>query len=299
MCLSFNRRSIRTVVLGISGLATVFLLTQAVCAAGTPAPDDAIGSTKAVTLPNYDAELSLAANGLVSKIHVKAGQSVKQGQLLVSLDDRVLQARLAALKASKDNTIRIRAAKAQLAQKKLNLERVEALHKKKVATIQELELAKLDVVLEELSIELARFEQDQAKLQYDEVLAQIQMMRILAPRAGVVEEVFVEEGKTVELAEKVLRLVSTDPLWADVPVVTSRAATIKVGQPVQIQDEEDPTWFSGKVLHIASVADSASRTRMVRVTMKNPNARPAGSMVRVRFDFKTPARSTGAAKKGQ
>jgi len=39
----------------------------------------------------------------------------------------------------------------------------------------------------------------------------------------------------------------------------------------------------GKIIYIASVADAASETLMVRVEMPNPSGRPAGEKVHVKF----------------
>ena len=107
-----------------------------------------------------------------------------------------------------------------------------------------------------------------------------------AARAGVVEQVTVREGETVEERKPILRMVVTDPLWVDAMVATRQTLGLKLGSPAWVSHKdlighEKP--IEGQVIHIASVADAASETRLVRVSVPNPDNLPAGAHVTVSF----------------
>lgn len=239
---------------------------------------------EAVTRPNYDAELSFPLQGRIGKILVKPGQSVKKGEILVQMEDDVEQARAKSLKAEADNVMQVNAARLQWEQKKLDYERLIEVSKKGGATKMEVEHARLDAKIQELSVHLAEFNRAQAKTEHQQAVEQLKRMQIVAPVDGVVDSCFVEVGQSVDRAMKVVRLVNVDPVWIDVPVPIAIGATLKVGQKATVVfDSAKGETAAGTIIHISLVADSASETRMVRVSVANPKNRPAGMRVWVQF----------------
>ncbi|MCD4831029.1 MAG: efflux RND transporter periplasmic adaptor subunit [Anaerohalosphaeraceae bacterium] len=241
---------------------------------------------EAITQPNKDVVLSFIRPGQVSKILVKDGESVKAGQVLVQLDDSVEQARLAQLKAQAEDGTRILAADAQYKQKKVDLDRVQLAAKQNVATELEVQHAQLDVLIAKLSLKLAKFEQEQNKLQYREMCLELERMRLKSPCAGKVERLFVKEGESVDSQneDKVIRIVDISTLRIDTPVPLKIARRLRKGQSAVICfDREGKEQIRGRIVHKASVADAASDTLMVRVEIPNRTARPAGERVFVQF----------------
>ena len=239
-----------------------------------------------VTHPSYDGMLSFPVPGRVLDVLVKVGQRVKKGQLLVQLDDRVELARLEQLKKESENVVMEKVRKAQKEQSGLELKRIKMLHEKRVATDTELEQAELDYKINGHSVELAEFELAQAGLKYKEMQQQIERMKIVAPCDGVVEELKVEDGESLEQAEDVIRLVRIDPLWVDIPVPLKIANTLKPGDTVKIYfDETQKDSGNGKVVHIAVVADAAVDARIVRVEILNSSSKPRPAGTRVWAEF--------------
>jgi len=248
---------------------------------------------EAVTHPSYDGMLSFPVAGRVLEVPVKVGQRVKKGDLLVQMDDRVELARLEQLKKESQNDVHIKSAKAQQEQKGLELKRAKILHKKRAATDTELEQAVLAYKINGYSVELAEFELAQAGLQYKEIRHQIERMKIVAPCDGIVEELKVECGESVEQAQDVVRLVKIDPLWVDIPVPLKIVKTLTPGDTVKIYfDETLKDSGYGQVVHVAVVADAAVDTRIVRVEISNsnPEPRPAGMRVWAKFSDNTAAK---------
>jgi len=251
---------------------------------------------EAITRPSGDVTLAFVRPGRIAEVRVADGQAVRAGQVLVRQDDAAEQLQLTQLKAQAEDTIRIDAAAAQLAQKRVELQRVQALAERNAATQWELSLARLDVTIAELSVKLAEFQQQQARGAYDEARAQVDRMRLVSPIDGRVERVLLEAGEAADALEDVVRVVQIDPLWIDVPVPLSEARTMKLDQPARVSfspraaasrdaavSAAPANAANGRVIHIAAVADAASDTLTVRVEVPNPASRPAGEHVRVTF----------------
>ena len=265
----------RTLLLGCVGLL------MAAGGARAAAPEAGI---EAVTKPSADVTLSFSRPGRVAEVRVREGDTVKPDDLLVRLDDEAERIEVDQLKAQADDLIRIKAAEAQVVQKKEDLKKLEWAGKEGAATQWEIEHARLEVVIGELSTDLARFNQRQDRYKYEVAKAQLDRMRLPSPVAGKVEEVMVEVGEAADPNTKVIRVVKTDVLWADVPVPLAVGRTLVAGQMAQVEfPQSDGKGVDGKVLYAAAVADAASETLIVRVEISNPSGRPAGERVRVRF----------------
>ena len=263
--------------------------------AGAPlvaATDEGI---EAVTKPSADVTLAFTRPGRIDDVRVKEGDAVKEGDVLLRLDDVAEKIQLAQLKAQGDDVIRIKAAEEQVLQKKEDLKKLEWAGKEGAATVWEIEHARLEVTIGELSTDLAKFNQSQDRLKYDEAKAQLDRMQITSPISGKIEQLFLHKGESAEALAKVVRVVKTDTLWADAPVPLALARTLKVGGAAQVVfPQTDGKAIEARIIFMTAVADAASDTLIVRVEVQNPGPRPAGERVRVRFPG---AGDPGPAKK--
>ncbi len=259
------------------------LLISALSSA-TAMGDASIG-IEAVTYPSDDVILSFVSEGRVADIAVLVGQSVEFNQVLARQDDTAERAQLEHLKAQAEDTIRIRAAEATLAQKRVDLDKIRVAAQRGGATELEVRHAELDVTVAELSLEMAKFQQQQDVRKYHELLMHVNRMRIVSPFDGVVEKLFMQVGESADTLKEVMRVVRIDPLWIDVSVPRSIAERLDIGNSARIQlSAGQGDEVLGTVVHKAAVADAASNTLTVRVEMTNPTMRPAGEHVIVRFD---------------
>jgi len=280
----FGSRVQQPLMLGL-GLASV------VIGGVLPAFADPI---EAITRPSADVALSFIRAGQVAEVLVKEGDAVKAGQLLARQDDTAEQIQLEQLKAEAEDTTRIEAAEAQLAQKREDLKKLEWAQKEGAATEWEVAHARLEVRIGELSLDLARFEREQAGRKFEEAKAQVERMRLCSPVAGLVEEVKVEPGETAEPMAAVIRVVKIDPLWVDVPAPLVQGRRLRAGQAAAVAFPDEEISVLGKVVYLAAVADAASDTLSVRVEVPNPSGRPAGERVKVRFEPAEPAHPEAA-----
>ncbi|MGB2819737.1 MAG: efflux RND transporter periplasmic adaptor subunit [Phycisphaerae bacterium] len=266
---------------------------------------------EAFTKPSGDATLSFVRPGRVAKVLVKEGDEVKAGQELIRLDDEAELAQLEQLKAQAEDDTRVRAAEAQLAQRKVDLKQKEEAFDKGAVTKMEVEHAALEVTISDLSLELAQFQRKQDQRKYQEACIQHSRMRLKSPIDGVVErpipgpgsvmtQGLVEAGESVDALEDVIRVVKIDPLWVDAPVPLGRARRLKRGGRAVVEFETDdvsrPLLVDAGIAHIAAIADAASGTLTVRVEAPNPTGRPAGERVYVSFPDGKETASPGGRK---
>ncbi len=238
----------------------------------------------AITIPSADVTLSFIQPGNIAKVLIKDGEAVKAGQLLIQLDDAAEQAQLLRVKAESEDRTQIEAAEASLAQKKVDLERLEWAGERGSATALEVEHAKLDVKIAELSLKVAQFEHKQNELKYKEAQIRVDNMSLKSPITGTIDKIDVEVGEAVRGLDGVVRVVKTDPLWVDVHVPLAEGRTLKLEQIAKVKFPGSEEKVSeGRVIYISTVADAASSTLRVRIEVPNESNRPAGEHARITF----------------
>jgi RND family efflux transporter MFP subunit len=248
----------------------VFLVVSSTCR--TAGAQDGIA---AFTSPSADVILSFVQFGRIAQVLPKEGSAVKPDEVLVQQDDSVEQIRLTVLKARSENTSQLKASRASLDQKKIDLEKLVWAAERGASTEQEVRIA-------ELSLEISNFDHEQNEREYAAEKARVDMMTLRSPIAGRVEQIDVEVGETVSAAIPVIRVVRIDPLWIDVHVSIEQAFKLKLGQTASVVFSDDPeSPVPGKITFIAAVADSGSSTLRTRLEVSNKSERPAGQNVTV------------------
>ena len=239
---------------------------------------------RAITTPSSDITLSFVQPGRITKVHFVEGQWVKAGQVLVQQDDSVEQIQLAQLRAASEDVTQIQASDASMAQKKVDLEKIQKAAAQKAATELEVEHATLSVTMAELSLKLAKFEHEQAGRKYEEVKVQVEKMRLTSPIDGRIEKINVEAGESINALTDVVRVVKIDPLWIDVPVPLEIATDLSISKKAIVMfPSPNSASVEGNIIFISAVADAASGTLRVRIEVPNKSNRPAGEHVEIMF----------------
>lgn len=267
------------------------------CLTGVPGgPATCLGDeVDAMTRARHDLKLGFTVGGKVLKVHVKPGDKVKAGDVLLELDDKEGVAQIAIWKLRAESTVAVDAAAARLELAKLEEERVRGLVNKQAATPFELTRAEIQTRVETLNVAQAGNDREEAQRQLETYSARHDRSVLRAEIGGTIEQVLVEPGEMVEDLKPVLRLVVTDPLRVDAFVPTGQTLSLKPGDPAWIWPKligfEQP--IKGVIVHLAQVADASSDTRKVEIEIPNDAGLPAGGQVRVRF---TPPTEVAAAE---
>jgi RND family efflux transporter MFP subunit len=236
-----------------------------------------------VSRPRYNAQLSFTVPGSVYEIAVKPGQTVKRGDLLMHLDSRAEDCRIAQLKSEISSTIKIRTLQSRIKQAHLDMDRFAEALRQNAATVMEFQHAQLTHDLSLLALEEEQFRIEQLKRSLNELQAQRERMYLYAPCDGYVEDISIEKGMAVDRNVPALRLVAIDPILVELTLPVEEAMQLKIGDRVEVRQPDSDTVFTGKVDQIAKIAILSNRTLKVRIHVPNPKKMPVGLMVTVFF----------------
>lgn len=223
----------------------------------------------------------------VTAIAVDVGDTVRVGQLLVTLDDRELAARRAAVGGQQASLARqVEAARAGVAKARaeaelarLKLQRDADLRRQGFVAEAAVDASNAaaraaSAALDAADATLAARQADQATLAQEArgADAQLGYARLAAPMDAVVTQRLVEPGSTVAPGTPILRLVDPATLWVAVRVDESVVARVQPGQAATIRLRSGQV-LPGKVVRIAYQSDAATRELDVHVAFDAPPAR--------------------------
>lgn len=189
----------------------------------------------AVTGWNNRVTLSTVASGMVAKVNVASGDVVERGALLLELDQRKIQAKLAAAVARREAAAQLNSEARRELDRALELYEQTLLsdHERKLA---EIDLAKADAALREAEVRLT------------EVRLQREYSRLTAPFNGLVVEVHVQPGQAVVNRQQpmpLVTLVDQSRMKALAQAEVSTLSRLHIGDKVQIGLRGK--WLNGEI----------------------------------------------------
>lgn len=248
------------IVLGCLGIAfaAIFLIKAKQFEKGPPMafPPAAVTSATAVSQTweqSVKATGSLQASkgvmvssevpGTVSEIFFESGQEVKEGDLLLTLDDSTEQAQLRAAEAS-----------AQLAQ--VNLKRSRELLDSRTISRSEFDRAEATAA--------------ETEAQLSQIKAALDKKRIHAPFTGTLGIRLVDIGEYLSPGVAIASLQQLNPIYADFNLPQKQLLAAAAGYPVEVAIDSYPgTVFRGSVEALSSELDERTRTVRVRAVLQN------------------------------
>ncbi len=278
--------------------APVTVRTAAVETLAWPSVYEAVGTVRARTA----ATLSAKVMGYVREVLVDAGDRVRAGQLLVTLDARDLdaahrqaQAALAeAQSATAEADNAIAAAKAQLEFAEATYRRMKDLHDKRSISEHEFDevAAKLKLARANHEMALSRREQLEDKIrQSREAVAAAAVMRsfaeIKSPFDGTVTEKIVEPGNLAAPGAPLLKLEQAGAYRLEAWVEESRLPQVRAGQEVEVDLEALGRTITAHVSEVVPAVDDASRAFLVRINLPAAPQLRSGLFGRARFEIGT------------
>jgi RND family efflux transporter MFP subunit len=250
-------------------LLSIFLVC-CLCVSGLVSAGEIIG----VSEPAHLVDLSLPEAGIIGKVEVEEGQSVEKGQILSSLDNRVLEAqlRIAVLRAG--SSARMKSAEAARQMRQRRLTQIEELASGGSANEDELAKARADFVTAEAEVLLANEEAEERKLEAAQLEASIAQRILRSPFDGVVTRVYREVGENVSPGDAlVLSVAQLDTLEIVIYIQPDIAAALRTGQQVPVSALPEGGEGVATVAFVSPVTDSSSGTTRVRLTLANSQNR--------------------------
>ncbi|MBS1589565.1 MAG: efflux RND transporter periplasmic adaptor subunit [Bacteroidetes bacterium] len=217
------------------------------------------------------ANLSTRMMGFVTKVHVKVGQKVDAGQLLVSVNNSDLQAKKAQVEAS------ILQAKAAYTSAKKDYDRFVVLFSQQSASQKELD----DMTTR---YEMAKAALEGARQMRNEVQAQFKYSNISAPFAGTVTNTFIKEGDMANPGMPLISLEGTSHFQVSAMVPESEITHIKNDMPVKVLVKSSNEELEGKVTEVSTSAKNTGGQYLVKINLKNQDNKVlSGMFVNVQF----------------
>ncbi len=213
----------------------------------------------AVVEPNRIVTVASEVSGRIERIPLEEGSKVRAGELLIQLNtDLILP--------------EFESAKTQVERDQIEFDRMTNLVKENATTQRD-----LDNATSQLAISKARLEVIRARLE---------RTRILAPTAGVLNDLLVEEGEYVDPGNPVAQVVDTDTVKVAVEVPERDIAFFSVGDKAEIfaNTKGKSESLEGTVTFISELADSRTRSTRMEIILNNEQRLlRSGQIVHVRL----------------
>jgi RND family efflux transporter MFP subunit len=221
--------------------------------------------------------------GRVAKVHVKEGDAVKAGDVLVELDDADQRAALAAAQAkaaaarARAATARARAATARARLAELQEKVVRAKKLAESGALGQADADDLEAAARSLKTEVSAADADADAAEADARAAAAEMpglelglghTKVLAPISGTVVQKPIEVGELTAITNPVpvVELADFSTLVVETDVPEGRLAMIKVGSPCEISLDAFPgKRFRGQTTEIGRRVNRSKATITVKV----------------------------------
>ncbi|MFA5630449.1 MAG: efflux RND transporter periplasmic adaptor subunit [Porticoccaceae bacterium] len=201
------------------------------------------------------ATLSTEVAGLVSRVHVDAGDAVAAGDTVLELDPELSEIALAQARA---NALQAREA---LADSQRRLDEAQTLVERMSISASEVRSLAARVRIDSAALEAA-----QAQVRQHQ--AQLRRHGIAAPFDGTVSRKLVEEGEWVVPGSGVLELVSVAQLYIDFQVPQRFYALVNDEARIDIRFDAHPgKSFAGRMHRKVPLANDSARTFLLRASL--------------------------------
>lgn len=219
--------------------------------------------------PSKELTVISDVNGRITSLKIDEGSYVKQGQVILTVDNQLLNNQLKSLKINLDKA-------------KKDLARMQNLLKDGGVTETQYEEAKVGV--------------EGLEIQIESLQKQINDTYLKAPIAGMVNDMMVENGSYLAPGSPVANVVATNPIELEVYLTEDQIITVKNGQRVPLTiDVLDNKALTGTVSFIDVKADNTKRFP-VKILVSNTNNIKAGMNGRATFNAGKPIAAIAAPR---
>jgi len=211
-------------------------------------------------VPFKEADLIATTAGKVTKVSFNLGSSVREGAVLVQLDNRLKELSLEATQLSIDKL-------------KKDVTRYNTLLAGNATT--------------ELQVNETKYNYENAVNQAEQIKKQIADANVKAPISGQIVVKDIEPGEFITAGKVLGRVLDVNRLKVEVPVNESDVYRLRTGQTVKVTTSVFPgKTFNGRISYIAPQG-SAEHNYPVEITIDNAGGLKAGTFVNA--DFSQPS----------
>ncbi len=231
--------------------------------------------------PYRTVEVRSPVTGVIEKLFVSRGSTVKQGAPLVKLDSTVesAAAELALFKSQMSGALR--SAESRVLHAESKARRKTDLAASNFASAQDREDAEAEAAVARADVLAAHETQQIAKLEYAYASAQLGLRMIHSPFDGVVIDQAMNVGDLAQPGESnvfIVKLAQIDPLRVKAILPLALYPRVKLGQHADVIPEKPMDGhYAATLTMVDKVIDAASGTFQIRMELPNPKgALPGG-----------------------
>lgn len=235
-------------------------------------------SLPGVTRPHREADLSMSVPGLVSRITVREGQTVKAGDILLELHREQESLEMKRRELLLENLAEVQAAEARLNTARSEVAATRTLFEEtRSVSREELERKLLQLSLAEAELTQAQMNKKREEIELAMAREAVESRLLRAPHSGIITEILIEEGEGCEPLQPLMRLVDPSRLIVTANAEAEHLKNYTPGESVRVavQTREGPRILEGEVRYVSPVVDRASGLGILRVELDNAD----GSMV--------------------
>ncbi|WP_231120348.1 efflux RND transporter periplasmic adaptor subunit [Cognatilysobacter tabacisoli] len=205
----------------------------------------------------------------VTSLDVDVGETVRRGQVLLTLDHRLLDADLAQANAA------LREAEASAALARSNLARAERLAQGQFVSASQVDELRAARTQADARVGTARASRDAVALRRS-------FAELRAPADGIISRRLVQPGQVVAAGSELLRLIKDGRLEWRAELAAEQLAAVSPGDVIALT-ARDGTTVDGRVRAVTPGVDSATRTGTVYADLPQPGALQPGTYLEGRI----------------
>jgi RND family efflux transporter MFP subunit len=213
--------------------------------------------------------------GYVRRIYVKSGQRVREGALLVQINEDKQEAAVRSTEANRAG------AEADVEYWRQQVKRLDALVA--AGAISRAEFDQAQTSLRNAEAKLATIDAE-----VREGRVGLQFYRVVAPQAGVVGDIPIREGDRVTPQTVITTIDQNEALEVYVEVPLDRAPELRLGLPVQLLDIDGKVVATNPVTFVAPRVEEGTQSILVKALLKDaPASIRTQQFVRARIVWRT------------
>ena len=267
------------------------ILRAAACAAALAAAMPAAGAAgehDCMIEARQVVEVRSPVEAMIEQVHVRRGDLVAKGQVLVTLASGPERASLALAQSRAQAVGEIKSAEARVEITRKKAQRAADLHAQNFISANARDEAQAEHQLASEELRRAKENQQLNALEANRAAEVVSLRTIRSPLGGVVVEVMLKPGEfgAITFKDPIMKLAEIDPLHVEVVLPVAMYGKVKPGQRATVMPEAPIGGSYGTAVKVVDrVLDAASGTFGVRLELPNAKRRiPAGVRCKVRFD---------------
>ena len=220
------------------------------------------------------ARLSFNVNGTIRRVYIRDGQSVKEGDVIASLNDSFFKLKVNEVKSS------LKQARVKLSNAESRYKRIKQLYVNRSSSLSDLDNSRT-------TKESARANYNAMKNRLEQAQLKLSYTKLRAPMNGSISELTVHKGENVTPAMSIASISSTSSIEVPISIPGSLIDYVKEGQECIVSfDAMKNKKYKAKVIEVSHASSQRTTTFPVVVRLlKHPRKVHPGMSASVRFNF--------------